>query len=253
MTAPDKKSPDALDRAIAEVIRVTRISGGTGEGERWQGTDFTGRQEAHDPFPIDDAIAEILNAVVSGGLVRSDLRASGQQVRAGRWRVFESAFGRGWWGIEIDGDLDADAILPPQKIAREDLEAIVDAHNAALTPAPQPEATENYADPVSSAPQAEGLARTDDAACEALARAYDHKDAAQRGEPDPWSIGVEDEPEWVAGRIACARAGLAALSSQASCVPHAADRETQRDLSPTDAIQAPQPEGQVQRLSDAIR
>lgn len=66
----------------------------------------------------------------------ADLCASGQQVRSVRWRVFESAFGRGCWGIEIDGDLDADAILPPQKLAREDLVAIVDAHNAALTPAP---------------------------------------------------------------------------------------------------------------------
>ncbi|MFC3568375.1 hypothetical protein [Paracoccus simplex] len=64
----------------------------------------------------------------------------------------------------------------------------------------------------------------DDAAFEALARAYDREDAAQRGEPDPWSIGTEDEPGWVADRIACARAGLAAL---------------------TPAPDAPQPEGQV--------
>lgn len=102
----------------------------------WQGP----AEEA--PWRADNRDADMAEcAAFSAGYEAGerDGRASGQQVRAGRWRVFESAFGRGWWGIEIDGGLDADAILPPQKIAREDLEAIVDAHNAALTPAPQPE------------------------------------------------------------------------------------------------------------------
>ena len=124
--ANDAQMPE-LDAAIE------RLKAATPKTAPWTVWDFSDRGEV----PIDKEIAIILNAVVSGELSRSDLCASGQQVRSVRWRVFESAFGRGCWGIEIDGDLDADAILPPQKLAREDLVAIVDAHNAALTPAPQ--------------------------------------------------------------------------------------------------------------------
>lgn len=69
------------------------------------------------------------------------------------------------------------------------------------------------------APQAEGQVRANDDACEALARAYDREDAAQRGETDPWSIGIDDDPEWVADRIACARAGLAALTASPGWQP----------------------------------
>lgn len=53
-----------------------------------------------------------------------------------------------------------------------------------------------------------------DAALEALARAYDCEDSAQRGEPDPWTLDPieppEYEAEWWAERIVCARAGLEA-------------------------------------------
>ena len=48
----------------------------------------------------------------------------------------------------------------------------------------------------------------------AFARAYDTEDAAQRGEPTPW-ISDEDADEWVDERIACVRAGLAALDTPA--------------------------------------
>jgi len=48
----------------------------------------------------------------------------------GRWRVFED-IDHGWYGIEIDGDNDADPILYPHKINRERLEKIVNAYNAA--------------------------------------------------------------------------------------------------------------------------
>lgn len=54
-----------------------------------------------------------------------------------------------------------------------------------------------------------------DELCRAFAEAYDREDAAQRGEPNPWSL---DDPgdiggaeEWQRERIACVRAGLAAL------------------------------------------
>ena len=48
----------------------------------------------------------------------------------------------------------------------------------------------------------------------AFARAYDTEDAAQRGEPTPWVDG-EDAGEWVDERLACVRAGIAALEAPA--------------------------------------
>lgn len=55
-----------------------------------------------------------------------------KEFRVARWRVFE-AIEHGWWGIEIDGDNDADPILYSQNaLSREKLEDIVDAHNAAI-------------------------------------------------------------------------------------------------------------------------
>lgn len=48
-----------------------------------------------------------------------------------RWRVFEDTT-HGYWGIEIDGDGDADPILYPIKINRGRLDRIVDAHNAEM-------------------------------------------------------------------------------------------------------------------------
>lgn len=48
-----------------------------------------------------------------------------------RWCVFEDTM-HGYWGIEADGDGDADPILYPIKINRERLDRIVDAHNAEM-------------------------------------------------------------------------------------------------------------------------
>lgn len=62
--------PDRLGAAIAELRRVTQASDDEGFGDRWSGHDFCHEQPAHDPDPIDDAIAEILNAVLSGRLDR---------------------------------------------------------------------------------------------------------------------------------------------------------------------------------------
>jgi hypothetical protein len=48
---------------------------------------------------------------------------------------------------------------------------------------------------------------------EAMARAYDKEDAAQRGEADPWSFASDDdaaEEEWREERRACAEAALTA-------------------------------------------
>ena len=51
--------------------------------------------------------------------------------------------------------------------------------------------------------------------CRAFAEAYDREDAAQRGEPSPWMLDdagdIGDAERWQAERIACVRAGLAAL------------------------------------------
>lgn len=58
-----------LQASIAEVKRVTKIDDEAGQGGRWNGWDFTNQQDAHDPTPVDDAIATILNAVVCGALV----------------------------------------------------------------------------------------------------------------------------------------------------------------------------------------
>ena len=52
----------------------------------------------------------------------------------------------------------------------------------------------------------------------AFARAYDAEDAAQRGEPTPWADG-EDTGEWADERVACVRAGLAALEAPDAGVP----------------------------------
>ena len=48
-----------------------------------------------------------------------------------KWRVFEDIT-HGWWGIEIDGDIDADPVLYPKKMNREYLDGIVEAYNSAL-------------------------------------------------------------------------------------------------------------------------
>lgn len=51
---------------------------------------------------------------------------------AGRWRAFEDTT-PGYWGIELqDAGNDDDAILYPQKIHRDTVARIVEAHNAAL-------------------------------------------------------------------------------------------------------------------------
>jgi len=47
---------------------------------------------------------------------------------------------------------------------------------------------------------------------EIIARAYDREEAAQMGEPSPWSIDDKD-PDWVDGRLHCGRAAIAALDA----------------------------------------
>lgn len=56
----------------------------------------------------------------------------------------------------------------------------------------------------------------DPKALEALARAYDREDASQRGEPDPWDDGAEDQT-WRAERLACAKAAMQALAALSPC------------------------------------
>ena len=51
----------------------------------------------------------------------------------------------------------------------------------------------------------------DDEACLRFAEAYDGEDAAQRGEPNPHHMSDEGYAEWATDRIACVRAGMAAV------------------------------------------
>jgi hypothetical protein len=77
----------------------------------------------------------------------------------------------------------------------------------------------------------------DESALEALARAYDKEEAAQRGEPDPWAFGNDDGP-WREERLACAQvaaeAYLASLPSTGVKVKELADqlREAAKKATP---------------------
>ncbi len=54
-----------------------------------------------------------------------------------RWRIFEAACARGYWGIELEqASNDDEPILYPIKVHRDTLVRIVEAHNAALPSAP---------------------------------------------------------------------------------------------------------------------
>ncbi|MCH4542965.1 hypothetical protein [Ochrobactrum sp. A-1] len=55
----------------------------------------------------------------------------------GRWRIFEAACARGYWGIELEqASNDDEPILYPIKVHRDTLVRIVEAHNAGLPSAP---------------------------------------------------------------------------------------------------------------------
>lgn len=58
---------------------------------------------------------------------------------------------------------------------------------------------------------------THEQALRALAQAYDREDAAQRGEPDPWSLDdpgdIGDSDTWVSERLACAQVAAEAFLS----------------------------------------
>lgn len=59
-------------------------------------------------------------------------------VAGNRWRVFEDTT-PGYWGIELEAaGNDGDAIMCPQKIHRNTVARIVEAHNAALLLSPEP-------------------------------------------------------------------------------------------------------------------
>lgn len=49
--------------------------------------------------------------------------------------------------------------------------------------------------------------------CRVFARGHDREEAAQMGEPDPWSTPeAQADPEWQRERIACVRAGCGAVA-----------------------------------------
>lgn len=66
--AVDIVAEEALTIAMSPDQHVTKIDDDAGQGDRWNGHDFTNQQDAHDPTPVDDAIAAILNAVVCDAL-----------------------------------------------------------------------------------------------------------------------------------------------------------------------------------------
>ncbi|WP_139975809.1 hypothetical protein [Ochrobactrum sp. CGA5] len=60
-----------------------------------------------------------------------------------RWRIFEAACARGYWGIELEqASNDDEPILYPIKVHRDTLARIVEAHNAGLPSAPASEGAE---------------------------------------------------------------------------------------------------------------
>ena len=93
-------SDDKLREAIAELQRVTDVSAIEGFGDRWSGHDFCHEQAAHDPTQIDDAIAEILNAVLSGRLVRAALAAAPAPQDEARREEVECTCGAGHGSLE---------------------------------------------------------------------------------------------------------------------------------------------------------
>ena len=82
----------------------------------------------------DRAVAEqMLEAALP--FLSSRSAEAGKPVVKERWRVFESVCA-GEYGIEVADDADADAILPPRRIAREYLDDIVSRFNAASVSTP---------------------------------------------------------------------------------------------------------------------
>lgn len=83
-----------------------------------------------------DAMADLESALSSpdhadAGKVEGD---------GNRWRIFEAACARGYWGIELEqASNDDEPILYPIKVHRDILVRIVEAHNTALPSAPSKE------------------------------------------------------------------------------------------------------------------
>lgn len=89
------------------------------------------RMSTVEPMALQQVIDDAFQNVASSPSPQPNVR--------GRWRVIEAATAPGYWGIELeDSGNDDDAILYPQKIHRDTVTRIVEAHNAALSPAPQP-------------------------------------------------------------------------------------------------------------------
>ena len=94
-------------------------------------THVPGVLEAADTYVVEQGIEH------SGGIIERAFEAgalwSMERAKAVRWRMFEDTT-PGYWGIELENaGNDDDAILYPQKIQRDTVVRIVEAHNAALT------------------------------------------------------------------------------------------------------------------------
>ncbi len=116
---PRSAQPPAPD--VELIAKLRTLTSNTGRDHR-TGEEFVhgaGSQE------VVDALRSALAALQGIPPV--------QHVAGGRWRVFEAATERGWWGIELEeAGNDDDPILYPVKIGRNRLDALVAAHNDAI-------------------------------------------------------------------------------------------------------------------------
>ncbi len=81
---------------------------------------------------------QIVDAMNARALSSPDHADAGKVEGDGsRWRIFEAACARGYWGIELEqASNDDEPILYPIKVHRDTLVRIVEAHNAGLPSAP---------------------------------------------------------------------------------------------------------------------
>jgi len=125
-------SPSARELALEEVTLERSI-------ERWRGmkpSEVMKGSAAQITYALEDARKDILS--LARALSSPDHADAGKVEGDGsRWRIFEAACARGYWGIEFEqASNDDEPILYPIKVHRDTLVRIVEAHNAAIPSAP---------------------------------------------------------------------------------------------------------------------
>ena len=116
------------------------------------------KETGAEAYQLDGWIEPALRAALSAALTPHGEEAAAtpapqHHLRGKRWRVFEDTT-PGYWGIELeDVGNDDDAVLYPQKIHRDTVARIVEAHNAALDPTdrdPEPGEHQEVLDAISA-------------------------------------------------------------------------------------------------------